>query len=219
MGNDTRERQLANATTKVLSGTNAVEYNYIGNLVTAGSAVVQDVDAQTCYQLTDTGPNTVRLYTYLCFNNRSAATITANGFCVFDFDVDGTIGNDVVQPLFSTSALKSWTMTDGLSTGRLTGPGCFGAAAGTASQIAAAMTNGSVDTFFPDVNAGGIATPGNYLLGLEFQTILFPGQSVCFPVYIDFGVNGEVPPIVPEPSTLAMAGVAIGAFVLRRRRR
>lgn len=214
---DNRERHLANASTRVLTGTNRADWTF-SQVFTGGAtpAALPGVSAEMGFIVNSTGPDSAYFYTYLCIHNSGTAPIGVDLFFAVDIDLDATWSGDVYAPLtVSGSGDRTWTLTDGSATGIFFGPGAQGAGVGSIATVLGALTNTTLTNFIPDLNPGGIG-PGDHAAVMQWRELVQPGTSVCIPAYVGIGRNG-VFPTIPAPGAVAVCGLAVSAFARRRR--
>lgn len=209
---DTRERQAANMTLRTVTGT-TVEYEFTAeNQFGAINGLVGVMG----FQLTDTGPNSSLLTTYLCFRNNSGQSQSIAKFFFTDPNLNGTASGDVGFPTV-TSGGRTLRYVDGGTTAVLYAPGAIGSAYGPSAIVLSTVTNLTVNNWNPDVSPGGISGGTDNGWGVQLRQDVADGQfGPCSPVYLGIGINGQ-DPVVPEPSSLL--ATALGAIVLMRRLR
>lgn len=213
---DTRERHLANAVSRNVSG-NYAEWEF-DKVYTGGSTLTQvpDVIAHMDYLVTDTGPDTAIYSTGLCFTNFGTQTHVIDIFYAVDIDLGTTTGGDTYLPLSVNSSGRMWTITDGSTTGLMFGRYADGAVCGPFSTIMGSMTDPFLSNYIPDPNPGGFPAGDNAAI-MQRQILLPPGQRVCVETVVGIGRNGAIPD-VPAPGASVLAAIA-GLAAHRRKRR
>lgn len=208
---DNRERQLTNAGTLTIVGTNSVEY-VVPTVYTGGAnpVIVPDATAHMHYTVFDTGVDSARLTTEFCIENTGATPLTVDLFCVLDIDVLTTPLGDTYGPL-TVTADRLWTVTDGLGTARMLGHSASGAGVGDYATIMGNMLDPNPDNFIPDLNGltGFPPTTDAYAV-MQYHEVVPPFTWFCAPVDVDIQ-------IVPEPGAAVL--LVLGGLFVRPRRR
>lgn len=212
---DTRERHLINANSRILTGSNEVEYIF-EDVYTGGASntKVADSRAYMHYSITDTGYRSARMHTELCIENYGGQVLTGQLFFVADIDLDNSPLNDAYQPLIGSGGPpgRQWNLVDGLAIGRMIGPGATGAGVGTFGPIMGAMTNSLVNNFPDSPNSGGTGGASDWYAVMQIPFTAAPNLTYCVGIDIDIDLS-----LVPAPGTLPALG--FGALVATRRRR
>jgi hypothetical protein len=214
---DTRERHLADASTRTTTGSNYVYYRFDQIWQGGASPVVNtDLWAEMDWKVTDTGPNSALCETQVCFHNYSGTPVDIDVFLAIDFHLNNTAANDDYDALAGGNL---WRLTDGLWTGLMYGPGAVGAGVGNSTGvngIMSQMTNTTASDFtIPQNPGGGIFPDGAALLQFR-QTVA--GQSMfCPSARLAIGIGVEPPLFIPEPTSLALVGLGAAIVLLRRR--
>lgn len=201
---DNRERQLTNAGSLVLTGSNSVEY-VVPTLYTGGASpvVVPDATAHMHFTVLDTGVDRARLTTEFCIENTGTTPLTVDLFCVLDIDILATPLGDAYGPLTITSD-RLWTASDGVGVAQMLGHNATSAGVGDFATIMANMLDTNADTF-PDLNGLiGFPPTADAWAVMQYHEIVPPFTTVCAPVVVDIE-------LVPEPSAalLLVAGVLL----------
>ncbi len=214
---DTRERHPANAATKTVTGTNAVEWMFPQVFTTpAGGGnptAIPGVSARMAFDVHSTGPDSAYFMTYFCVDNFGSETFPIDVFFALDMDLAATTFGDVYGPLVIGSPGRTWNITDGpFWNGIISAPGATRAAAGPQASIMGAMTNATPNNFF-DTPALGLGGGTDNAAVVEFNLISIPGPSVCsgLPVRVDVSRT-------PEPASLALLAAGVSMLLKRRGR-
>jgi hypothetical protein len=212
VGQDNRERHLADATGRTTTGTTYVRYRF-DNIWKGGNSPVLDPDlwAEMDWKITDTGPNSSLCETQVCFHNYSNTPVTIDVFLAIDFHLAATAASDDYDPLIGGNM---WRLTDGPWTGLMYGPGAVGAAVGETGTIMGAMTNASTSNFTVPLNPGG-GTFNNGAALLQFQQIVAGQSMFCPSARLAIGIGVEPPLFIPEPGSLALVGLGAAMVGLR----
>lgn len=213
---DNRARQLANANSRTLTGTNTVDY-WFDNVYRGGAANIKvpDARAHMDYNVYDTGFRSARMTTHLCIENNGNTTLTGQLFFVADIDLASTFLSDDYQGVDSTLG-KKWTLTDtvgpDLATGRMFAPGATGAALGDYNATIGALLTAGITSFVPDLNPGGALGWNDWMPGVQIPFIVGPHSMVCTGVEIEIDMQ-----LLPTPGALPL--LALGGLIATRRRR
>jgi len=213
---DTRERHPANAATKTVTGTNAVEWMFPQVFTTpAGGGnptAIPNVSSRMAFDVHSTGPDSAYFMTYFCIDNNGSETFPVDLFFALDMDLAGTFLGDDYGPLVIGSPGRTWNITDGpLWTGSIFGPQATSAGAGPQAAIMGAMTNAVVDNFF-DTPLLGMSGATDNAAVVQFSMISVPGTGVCTGMPVTVEVRR-----VPEPGTMLLAAAGVGILAKRRR--
>lgn len=210
---DSRERNPANNYSRTLTSSSA---EYWFPAVGPGGLTIPGLNGHYGFDLTDTGPNSSLVTTYLCFENNTQSTYNIETFLAVDLDLLGTAAGDIALPTQLGSGRLITTKEAG-DTGVIYGPGAIGSGVGLNNVILGMLAgNNLVDDYTNDLNAGGVGSPSDLEGVVQFTKTVPPGAFICTPAYIGIGINFEEP-IVPEPTCLGGI-LACGAFLIRRRR-
>lgn len=214
VGSDTRERTFANATARTVSG-NTVDWDF--GMLGAGGTAISGLSARMNYRLIGVSADVAYIFTDLDITNNSGVSQTVDSYYTIDIDLGGTAGADVVAPLLNASGLRTWTVTDGTWTAKVSGVNPFGSGAGGFSAIVGQMTDSSIDNFSPDLNAGGLASASDYAQLHQFRNTIANGQTMRSSAIIALGRNSVNPQPVPEPATMTVLGLGVAALARRRK--
>ncbi len=222
---DTRERHLFNATTRTLTGTNQVSWDF-GNLIGTGTtapAPVAGTSATMSYTVLSTGVDTALLLSSLRITNTSSTQLSIDLFNAYDIDLGANSPNfagDIYAPLDTSGGNRTWSISDvtaasGPWAALFTGFGANGAGAGGFSAINGQMTDTSIDNFIPDLNAGGLVAADSAAV-MQWRLIIAPDSSITVSSALGIGRNGAQP-VIPTPGALAL--ISLGGLAASRRRR
>lgn len=219
---EVRERNFANAATKVLTGTNRVDYGFptmVGSSNSTAPATIPGLSGSLMWNLTDTGPNSANVQSRARINNATGGDVAIDVFFCYDNDLAGTFPGDTVAALSLAGGDRTWTITDpGVAplnwTMHVRGYGAHGAGAGGFSAINTQLTDTAIDNFIPDLNAGGLAAADNAEV-MQWRLTIPNGSSSDLYAAMAVGNGGVNPVIIPEPASLVLLGLA--GLMLRRR--
>ncbi len=222
---DTRERHLANATGRTLTGTNQATWDF-GNLIGPGATApspVAGTAATMSFTVLSTGVDSALLLSSLQITNTSGSAISIDLFNAYDIDLGANspnFGGDIYAPLDTSGGNRIWSISDTTAAGGpwsalFAGFGANGAGAGAFGAINGQMTDTSVDNFIPDLNAGGLAAADNAAV-MQWRLTIAPDSSVTVSSALGIGRNGAQP-VIPAPGAAAL--LSIGGLMAARRRR
>ncbi|MBM4108309.1 MAG: hypothetical protein FJ255_05780 [Phycisphaerae bacterium] len=197
--NDTREFAIANATSRVLHGTNGVTYGY--NLSGGLSGTLN-------YTLTGqpSGATSVRMDQTWIITNNGPASVDLNMFHFVDFDIMGA-GSDSGT---LTTPNQRMRITDATGKGAdWWGVGATNYQVNPYNTLLPLLTNTAVNNL---ANTGLPFGPGDITAGFQWVVHVNPGSSVT--ILSSYGINTDA---VPAPGALALLG--LGGLIAGRRRR
>jgi hypothetical protein len=159
-----------------------------------------------------TGSGSSQMGESITVRNLSAGNIDFNLFQYADFDLSGSASGQTVQFFQNTLNNEYYQVvqTDGSSTYTSTittaGTPIAHFQAGAYPTIITSLQDGTATTLNDTVSAG----PGDAEYAYQWTVTLAPNQS--------FQIS-KVTSIVPEPSSLALVGISLAAFLAKRRSR
>ena len=197
-GADTREFQIANATSRVLSGSNQVTYGY--NL-TSG------LTGQLSYTLTGF-PGGARVDQRWSIFNPGNNAVQVNMFHYVDFDLSGAAGAHTAALTTPNQRMEVFHAPSGK------GADWWGVGASAYQVTSFATLRGLLtNTAINDLNNTGLPFgPGDFTGAYQWTFNVGAGGSVHF--LSSYALNGSA---IPAPGAAALLGIA-GLAGLRRRR-